>query len=87
MIDEMQWVEELPVPANGRRVAPNGTKHFIERLKERPGVWAVYREFPFVTKKTRCGSYRKHYPGTQWAQRSSDGVTRVYVRWIGEENV
>lgn len=57
------------------------TKEFVEVLKERPGVWAIYaeRSAPW----TSHYSYRKHYSGTEWATRKRGNKWVVFARYVG----
>jgi hypothetical protein len=82
----IEWVEELPQPKNGHFGAMRKTLEFIEQLKTRPGVWAIYKELdrPMWSQSSQ---YRKNYPGTEWAQRTVNGKGYVYARWVGETNV
>lgn len=58
------------------------TLKFVEALKERPGVWAIYAERS--TPWTSHYAYRKYYSGTDWATRKRDGKWIVFARYVGK---
>lgn len=73
------FVDELPA---GKRTRKGETQEFVDALKTRPNTWAIFR----VVKTEWSGqyTYRKRYPGTQWAVRRNEaGHSVVYGRWIG----
>jgi hypothetical protein len=67
------------LPGKGRK---GSTKEFVERIKERPGEWAVFAEKDKAW--TAHFSYRRNYPGTDWAVRRDKSKWIVYGRYVGK---
>lgn len=79
--DKIEWVKDLPSKRLGMR---GRTLTFIETLKTRPGVWAVYERRAANKNWTGKSLYESTYKGTEWATRKSGGKTVVYARWVGK---
>ncbi len=67
------------LPSKARK---RSTKEFVERIKERPGEWAVFAETDKVW--TSHFAYRRNYPGTDWAVRRDKSKWIVYGRYVGK---
>ena len=85
MTDDVVWEDP---PVNVRKVRERKLRElgprqkFVEKLKQRPGVWAFYREFD--SKHTGYQSahrFRRDFPGVE----AKGTFCRVYVRWVGED--
>jgi hypothetical protein len=79
-MSEIVWRDPPP----SRRGTRYEVRDFVEELKQRPGVWALYpRSFAGRGSTT----YAKHYPGTEWVNRQrDDGRFDMYGRWVGSED-
>jgi len=77
----IEWEE----PPKGRSGSYRGrVALFVEALKARPGVWAVYARGA----RTRLAATNKRrYHGTDWSCRAErvDGprTYTIYARWVG----
>jgi len=76
---KVEWVTRLP----HSREAYASTAEFVEIIKSRPGVWAVYKRYSGERKWSNRTTYAKNYPGTEWEMRIVRGKTVVYGRWVG----
>lgn len=78
-IIEMEWVEELP-EIGWKEV--KFFERFVDKLKERPGQWAVFKVLPHSQKWTSTSAYLRNFPNVRLAQRVVEGRTVVYAQWL-----
>lgn len=76
---EIQWIDQIPdiERPQGGLFGP-----FLRELQARPNTWAVFKVLPEGGKWTSTVTYRNYWgEQLEFAQRTIDGVTTVYVQW------
>lgn len=82
MEEEINWCNPPKKPISK-------PKSFVERLKERPQTWALWRE-KVPTAHSMGGSLEKYYPGVKATYRSAGKNDKglylydIYVMWDPE---
>jgi len=91
MSTEIVWEEPAPSKRGVSRKSTNPEKtmrkyeDFVQRLKDKPESWAVFKKAASPTFSTRL---KEAYPGVETTCRriqSDDGKQRfdIYARWVG----
>lgn len=75
-LNAVQWFEDVPTTSRKSKMT-----EFVELLKSRPGMWALYSAS--YKNGASANSFKKRFPGTDWKSRRNEGekTFSIYARW------
>jgi hypothetical protein len=75
--------EEWRNPPTPKTGTPGQVAAFVDKLKERPGMFLKYStNANHRTAYSKAQQYKKRYPGTEWTVRREDGGHTLFGRWM-----